>query len=310
MIQYDIPILLIAFNRPDYFEKVLDAVKQVQPSKLFIACDGPRNNNAQDEVKCNQVREIANTVNWPCDVKRLYREKNVGCGLGPSEAISWAFSFVDKLIILEDDCVPVASFFSFCRDMLYRYEEDKRIWLVSGDCYCPIEGCFDESDYIFSNYGHTHGWATWKRCWDKFDIRMSDFESFLNKGGAYNILPTKKAAHVYNQKYLKVYRRIDDEIKHSWDSQWGYVRLKNAGLAIIPSKHLIQNIGVSGTHFSEECSVNRVVAENLPELLRHPAEVKINVHHDAEYFNRYILPMYPGIVQRVFKRLKKILRKK
>ncbi len=306
MAQYDIPILLIAFNRPDYFKQVFSAVKKVQPEKLFIACDGPRKNNPIDEEKCNAVKDIANSVDWNCDVKKLYRLENIGCGRGPSEAITWAFSHVDKLIILEDDCVPVDSFFSFAKEMLQKYEKENKVWMVSGDCYCPIEGCFDKSDYIFSNYGHMHGWATWKRCWDAYDIKMSDYLEFYKKGGAYNVLPTKNAAKIYNKKYLKVYNRIDEEIKHSWDSQWGYTRLKNSGLTIIPAKHLIQNVGVKGTHFNAESAVNRVKVENLPQVLRHPTEISTNYYHEKEYFNRFIAPMYPSLFQRIIRKIKRV----
>ena len=38
------------------------------------------------------------------------------------EAQKWAFSIVDKCIVLEDDDVPSQSFFPFCKEMLDRYE--------------------------------------------------------------------------------------------------------------------------------------------------------------------------------------------
>lgn len=55
-------------------------------------------------------------------------------GCDPSTHLShkWAFSIVDKCIILEDDIVPSLSFFPFCIELLNRYEDDKRIDRICG----------------------------------------------------------------------------------------------------------------------------------------------------------------------------------
>src|SRR5512135_3046359 len=80
------PILLIVFNRPVTTIKVLEAIRAAKPKRLYIAADGPR--DITDKVKCNQVRQIAKAIDWKCEVKRLYRETNLGCRYGPSTAIS------------------------------------------------------------------------------------------------------------------------------------------------------------------------------------------------------------------------------
>ena len=115
------PVLLIAFNRPEMTQKTFDAIRVAKPSELFIAVDGPRANHPSDVEQSKKVQEITKQVDWPCNLHTLFREKNVGCGYGPSGAISWAFESCDRLIILEDDCVASPSFFQFCTEMLERY---------------------------------------------------------------------------------------------------------------------------------------------------------------------------------------------
>ena len=44
-------------------------------------------------------------VDWDCDVKKLYRQKNLGCKIAMSNAITWFFENVEEGIILEDDCL-------------------------------------------------------------------------------------------------------------------------------------------------------------------------------------------------------------
>jgi len=42
-----------------------------------------------------------------------FSEKNLGCKIRISSGLNWVFSKVDHAIILEDDCIPDPSFFSF-----------------------------------------------------------------------------------------------------------------------------------------------------------------------------------------------------
>ena len=126
----DVAVLLLFFNRPESFSQVFAEVKKARPSKLFLYQDGPRGERDMAGIKA--CREIAEDIDWECEVHRMYQEKNVGCD--PSEYLSqkWAFSIIDKCIVLEDDDVPSQSFFPFCKEMLDRYEHDDRIVMVAG----------------------------------------------------------------------------------------------------------------------------------------------------------------------------------
>ena len=161
------PVLLIGFNRSDTMQQVFNAVRRAQPDKLYYAVDGARPNKDGEKEKVQQVRDIISQVDWPCEVHTLFREENVGCGFGPADAITWAFENEDRLIVLEDDCVPSQSFFRFCHEMLELYKEDKRVNLVSGRSHHGGSRFFAKYDYIFTRYAHTWGWATWKRAWNQ-----------------------------------------------------------------------------------------------------------------------------------------------
>ena len=110
----DIAVLLLFFNRPETFQQVFNEVKKARPSRLFLYQDGMR--GERDRVGVEACRQIASdeNIDWECEVHRLYQEKNLGCD--PSEYVSqkWAFSIVDKCIVLEDDDVPSQAFFPFC----------------------------------------------------------------------------------------------------------------------------------------------------------------------------------------------------
>ena len=77
----DVAVLILFFNRPEPFEKVFQAVKEARPSRLFLYQDGPR--GEKDMPGIEACRRIAADIDWECDVKHLYQERNYGCD--PSE---------------------------------------------------------------------------------------------------------------------------------------------------------------------------------------------------------------------------------
>ena len=51
----------------------------------------------------------------------------MGCDPSTFYSHKWAFSIVDKCIILEDDLVVSQSFFPFCKELLDRYAKEYAI---------------------------------------------------------------------------------------------------------------------------------------------------------------------------------------
>ena len=55
---FDVPVLLLTWRRPDTTRQVLDALRPVAPSKLYVASsDGPRN---EAEAKAVQATRDLN----------------------------------------------------------------------------------------------------------------------------------------------------------------------------------------------------------------------------------------------------------
>jgi hypothetical protein len=231
------PVLFIIFNRPDVTQKVFDTIRQAQPRQLFIAADGPRIGVEGDQDKCKSVREIIKQIDWDCEIKTLFRDNNLGCKKAVSGAITWFFENVEEGIILEDDCLPSQSFFKYCEDLLEKYRDDKRIMLISG---FNIQNIWNPSryDYFFSNLGGIWGWATWKRAWLLYDINMNKLSYFANNRYFEYLLGGDVGEKRKKQMFNVVKNKMD-----TWDYQWGFSRHLNSGMACVPSKNLIQNIG-------------------------------------------------------------------
>ena len=240
------PVLFLIFNRLDTTKEVFSAIRQAKPPKLYIAADGPRANIKGEMEKVKAVREyVVNNIDWDCGVKTLFREKNLGCGKALSEAITWFFENEEMGIILEDDCVPNQSFFSFCENLLTKYKDDERVMMIAGTNYFFGKES-SEFTYYFSRYFSIWGWATWKRAWNLYDFNMRDLDRFVEKGffKDKNIFPDTRMGKYYKDIFLMMKKNKID----TWDYQWVYSCLANSGLSIVPIKNLISNIGYEGTH--------------------------------------------------------------
>ena len=167
----DISVLMLFFNRPDRFAEVFAEVKKARPARLFLYQDGPRGERDMAGIEaCRKVVDDSE-IDWKCEVHRLYQEKNYGCDPSEYMAQKWAFSLTDKCIVLEDDDVPSQSFFPFCKELLDRYENDNRVWMIAG--FNSEEKTDVKESYFFTSVFSIWGWASWKRVIDTWDADHS-----------------------------------------------------------------------------------------------------------------------------------------
>src|SRR5262245_27851901 len=132
MSQINTPLAFLVFRRPQTTARVWEAIRQARPKTLLIVADGPRATHTGETELCAQVRAICDRVDWPCEVLRNYAETNLGCRQRVSSGLDWVFQTVEEAIILEDDCLPHPTLFSYCQELLERYRYDERVMLISG----------------------------------------------------------------------------------------------------------------------------------------------------------------------------------
>lgn len=278
------PVLLITFNRPDTTQKVFDSIKRAKPAKLYVFNDGPRSGNEQDLLARKDIKNIISQVDWDCELLTNFPEKNLGCGPGVSSAITWAFNNEEALIILEDDTVPAAPFFTYCDILLEKYKDDTRICMISGNNYTENANNTDDS-YFFSLYGHIWGWATWKRVWKNYDFEMKDWRNFKESDQICNVFNKKKEQKFFLTLFEK---KFSSNIKGTWDYQWFYCRIKNYGLSIVPQNNIVTNIGFYGTHTNNRSKEHLIPVNENFKIINEPAFVLINAKYDNYHFKHFI----------------------
>ncbi len=302
------PILFLIFNRPSLTLKVFNVIRDVKPSKLFIAADGPRKNNEEDAALCKETRDLIDNVDWNCEVKTLFREDNLGCKVAITSAIDWFFDHTDAGIILEDDCLPSASFFSFCALMLERYRYNDKVMQINGNFHLSQFKSFDES-YYFSKLNSCWGWATWKRAWEMFDAGMIGYEESRDKGDIDKYYENRQISN-WMVSYLE---EANSPLCGIWSTQWAYSILKNNGLCVNPTFNMVNNIGffdapTSGIHESFS-SYSDYKLENFSHI-KHPAKVQYDVSNDVLEFKNIIQLTDPRLVDKgLMNFIKRVLRK-
>ena len=287
----DTPVLFLVFNRPDLTRRVFERIRAARPAQLFVAADGPRLDHRGEAGLCEETRRFATMVDWPCEVKTLLRETNLGCREAVGSAITWFFDHVEAGIILEDDCLPDASFFPFCTELLARYRDDERIMAVSGDCFQP-----DHPDpgasYSFSLYQHIWGWATWRRAWRHYDPSLDNRPCLFDAAWLREHLGSEAAARYWTGI---ISRCRQNRIK-TWDYPWAFSCWVNHGLSIVPSRNLVTNIGVDGraTHMkTKHSSLANLPVHAMTFPLQHPPQVSRNIEADHGFEER-VLFQQPG----------------
>ena len=299
------PVLFMIFNRPDTTQKVFNAIRQAKPKQLFVAADGPREETEGEKEKCKQARKVIEQVDWNCEVKTLFRDKNLGCKIADTFAIDWFFENVDEGIILEDDCLPSQSFFWFCQELLEYYRSDRRIMMVSGNNF-QFGKARGEGSYYFSKYVQVWGWATWRRAWKCFDVNMKNFEEFKKEVQINNIFNIKQ-----QQKYWpKVFQIVHEGKIDTWDHQWAYTCFINNGLCIKPNINLVSNIGFgsNSTHTKDKNSIfSEVEAREITDII-HPNFVLAD--QEADLLTSKLCFGNVSIFARVKNKILRIIRKK
>lgn len=278
----DTPILLCVFNRPRQTQAAMDRLRAVRPSRLYIAADGPRPGHPTDGERCAEVRRIVSAVDWPCEARTLFREKNLGCKWSVGGGINWFFENEEEGLILEDDIVTEPTLFPYCAELLARYRDDERIGIVSG---CNFTGgrAPSQESYIFVRNINLWGWATWRRVWKLVDLDMSDWNDHRSAAFLREYYDAPWAAQQAWERHFDntVNRQVD-----TWDYQVAYAVWRHGLISIDPAVNLIDNDGMAdpdATHPSAQkaqCLIDSPMRP-LTFPLRHPTEVKRHPTADA-----------------------------
>lgn len=279
------PIAFFIFKRPKHTAKVFEQIRKARPLKLFVVADGGK--DEEEWKKCHAARAIVEEIDWPCDIIKNYSDKNLGCKVRISSGIDWVFQNTERAVLIEDDTLPDESFFRFAEELLERFKDNSKIMHISGINFQQKNTNFkSEYSYYFSRLPHIWGWATWKRAWKNYDIKMDRWPEFKKSKKLYEIFKNPIHADYWEYRFDEVYERRFDPAKDTWDAQWAFACLASNGLAVNPCYNLVTNIGAGADATTINAKKKEKRLTNLPLdkinfPLVYPQEITVNEVADS-----------------------------
>lgn len=281
MNSFNIPVLVVTYKRHDTTFEVLKSLKEVQAKKIYISSNHWKNDEEKNTILSlrEKIREF---IDWDCEVHMIIREKHLTAKISFSSAIDTFFQHEEMGIILEDDIVPNQSFFYFCQEMLERYKENEKIFMISG--WSALD--FDQEakstlqdDYCFSKYAHIWGWATWRRAWKFYQKEFIDFKNEFSSL-EFDTNDEKKT-------WYQIFKLYNEGKIDTWDHPWTYTIWKNDGLCIYPKNNMTQNIGLNrsdATNTKQWSKYNEMKTYSINFPIKHPKVIGRNSFIDKKNF--------------------------
>lgn len=278
------------------------ALREIKPSCLYFAADGPRPSNKEDLNKLNQCKElISNILDWQCSLYFLYSEKNYGCDQFVPMAIDWFFSNVEAGIILEDDCLISDEFYFFASCLLEKYASDERVMNISASNFQNEK--WGDGDYYFSRYPANWGWATWRRAWQHFDSGIQDLDQFTSHDGEFNKIQLTPQERRY---WLKFFRGLQKGKYTFWDAKWLYSIWKRNGVSITPNFNLSTNIGFgeAATHTKERTQTHALPIHAIGGAVKDPSSFEIQSGADHYLYLNFYKPSFRSFMKAAINKMR------
>ena len=274
--------MLLIFRRADLVRRQIEGLRSVRPFRVYVAGDGPRPDHPDDASACQAAREALADIDWPCELRTLFRPSNLGLKRAVSQAIDWFFEQEDQGIILEEDCLPHPSFFPYCGALLDRYRHDVRVMQISGTNFQPERRTSGGQSYFFSRYNHVWGWATWRRAWTMYRRNFEGLGEFLEETSENGFWENRREKKYWS----KMFARAQQEVVGSWAYRWTYTIWVEGGLCIYPETNMVSNLGfdTDATNTIKPDKVKGSQPVRALTALTHPSTVMRNRPADGWTF--------------------------
>lgn len=273
---FNVPVLLIIYNRVEPTHNVFQVLKQIQPTKLYVAADGAQPDEKVDFANCLRTRSVI-IPNWNCDLHTLYKEEHYGKAGITISAINWFFEQEEEGIVLFEDTLPHPDFFPYCEELLNKYREIPEIVHIGGG---SIQKNYAKrpASYYFSAYATFWGFATWKNRWQNFDLKMTELQDADVPKMLEDYFRHKKVKKYWTKWFKK--KKLD-----LLEYQYNFHVWYRNGLCITPNVNLIANLSFK---INKKRRIRKLLKKTMPILpIVHPNDIRRDYKADLYSFKKY-----------------------
>ena len=232
------PICLFTYNRLEETKLTIEALKSnflAKESDLIIFSDGAKTDLAK--IKVLDVRQYLHTVTGFKSVSINEGEVNKGLAASVIDGVTSVLATYGKVIVLEDDLISSPNFLDFMNQALAFYQENPKVYCVTGYTMNLPSLKRTEKDYYLSYRASSWGWATWQDRWGDIDWELSDYK--LNRS---NLIKQFKFRKGGADLPLMLWKQMNGYI-NSWAVRWCYHQFTTGSFCVHPTKNMIMSVG-------------------------------------------------------------------
>lgn len=276
------PIVLFVYNRLSHTRQTIEYLQKniyAAESELIIYADGPRSNEDVQDV--NQVRNYIKSLEGFKDIAIVEREKNQGLAQSIINGVAEVVNRYGKIIVLEDDIVTSPYFLKFMNDALDYYEQEKKVWHISGWNY-PIKSNNLEDTFLWRGM-NCWGWATWADRWKFFEKDIDKTIQAFTDEDIYRFNIDGK------ENFWRQVLQNKTGKKNTWAIFWYATIFQNKGLCLNPARTYVRNTGFdgTGTHLRISFSPRKAISnKDKVHFTDYIAEHKIPLRRIKRYYAR------------------------
>ena len=274
------PIVLFVYNRPWHTRKTHEALREnalAKASDLYIYSDAPKTPAEKENVSV--VREYIRTTEGFRNLEIIEREENFGLARNIVSGVSKIINEHKRVIVLEDDIVTSPEFLTFMNTALDYYENNKKVWHISGWNYPIVPDGLD--DVFFWRVMNCWGWATWEDRWRYFEKDPDHLISTFSRKQI-SRFDLDDSGIFWNQVTDNARRKVN-----TWAIFWYATIFTHDALCLNPTRTYAENIGHDGT--GENCGNavyegNTALNNSIASFIDDISESETAVSRIKEYY--------------------------
>tara|TARA_Y100000389_G_scaffold163800_1_gene167207 strand:- start:1869 stop:2891 length:1023 start_codon:yes stop_codon:yes gene_type:complete len=272
------PVILFTYNRLEVLSKTIESLRNnllIEETDLFIFSDGPKQDNYEDKIKVDKVRNYLKSLTQFTKTFNYYeQESNLGLARSVTQGISSISEQNKNFIVLEDDLITSKYFLKYMNHSLEKFQDNPKVWNINGMGINKFKINIPES-YEYSTYftfrPSSHGWGSWSDRWQK-----GEWNNEKIKKEIFNIQTLLKFNRGGRDLIEMLIQQLNGRVD-SWAINWCYTISKNNGICISPvNSYVSAQPDVDGTHIK---GYVEILDNDLSKSL------KINTYPESEKIN-------------------------
>ena len=225
-------VLILAYRRWQNIDLILDECRFASVPRVYIHIDSGATVDEKEDVAQTFEKASNYKKQWGIDIRITAQSENIGCAVSMILSLDSVFLSENKVIILEDDCIPTPGFFCFINDSFQEIESNPRVGLACGAQFAPSS--VTKGEWSLSRYPFNWGWGITKSQWALLSSGMVKKDRL--KPGENQISPGETAYwNAGARRALEGYTDV-------WDTLLVREMIRHGILSILPAENLVRNV--------------------------------------------------------------------